>query len=137
MQVGYIDSSVLLRLLLKEPGKMLALDGFERLISSELLRVECLRVLYRYRLTGQFSDDRLAEHITLFHQLLDEISIIPLSPLVIQRACLPSPTVLGTLDAIHFVTAQLWQENQNQGLVLLTHDVQLQTAGRSVGMKIG
>ena len=41
--VAYVDSSVLLRLILGETGQSSELPKQSRLISSELLRLECLR----------------------------------------------------------------------------------------------
>lgn len=132
---GYIDSSVLLRIILKEPGKISKIHKFSELISSELIRVECMRVLYRYRLLSMLNDEELSSNILLTNQLLEEISIIPITQLIIQRAALPTPTILGTLDAIHFVTAQLWKEKMNKDLIFLTHDEQLQKAANSINVK--
>lgn len=132
---GYVDSSVLLRILLREPGKLAGIKNYDELISSELIYVECMRVLYRYRMTGVFTDEELGERVGQANTLLEEISIVPLTHLVLQRASLPTPTILSTLDAIHFVTAQLWQERQNKELTLLSHDKQLQAAAHAIGIK--
>lgn len=131
---GYIDSSVLLRILFREKGKLTTIRKYTCLVSSELLRVECFRVLYRYRLLQQVSDEALGELTVLANDFIDEVNIVPLSSVILRRASLPLPVVLGTLDTIHFVTAQLWQEH-HEDITLLTHDSQLQTAAKSVGMK--
>jgi hypothetical protein len=43
---------------------------------------------------------------------------------------------LGTLDAIHLATAQLWRERGAAELTMATHDAALATAARSLGMPI-
>ena len=54
--VGYLDSSVLLRyILLGDSGLKQVFEG-DGVISSELLEIECKRVLYRYRLQGNLDD---------------------------------------------------------------------------------
>lgn len=46
------------------------------------------------------------------------------------------PTVLGTLDAIHLVTALLVVESRHVQLAFLTHDDQLATGAHAVGLEV-
>jgi len=46
----------------------------------------------------------------------------------------PLPTALGTLDAIHLATAQIWRETTSTTLTMATHDATLATAARALGM---
>jgi predicted nucleic acid-binding protein len=62
--IAYLDSSALLRLVLREPGGLEQRRATETLVSSELLAVECPRTIDRLRLQGALSlathDDDLA-----------------------------------------------------------------------------
>ena len=133
---AYIDASVLLRVLLNESEKLKSVVEYQDLISSELLRLECMRVLYRYRMTGHFSDQSLGKKITEANELFDEISLIPVTRLILQRATMPTPTILGTLDSLHFASAQVWMERKNATLTMLTHDEQLKSACLAVGIAV-
>jgi len=54
--VAYLDSSVLLRyILLGDDGIKQVFDN-DLVISSELLNIECRRVIHRYRLQGNLDD---------------------------------------------------------------------------------
>ena len=59
---------------------------------------------------------------------------VDVTPGVLRRAADPFPTPLGTLDAIHLATAILWREGRQEGPVMATHDGQLATAARAVGL---
>jgi predicted nucleic acid-binding protein len=50
--ITYLDTSALLRLVLREPGALEVVRSSEALISSELLAVESLRTIDRLRLQG-------------------------------------------------------------------------------------
>jgi hypothetical protein len=67
--VAYLDSSVLLRhILLGEEPIRHALE-FPRVVSSELIEIECRRVLHRCRLAGELTDEAL----TVARERLDEV----------------------------------------------------------------
>ena len=48
----------------------------------------------------------------------------------------PLGGALGTLDAIHLVTAMLWSEYNGEDIVFLTHDRQLANAARACGLTV-
>ena len=52
---------------------------------------------------------------------------------MLQRAALPMPTVVKTLDGIHLATALLLRERRNISLTFATHDDQQATAARALG----
>ena len=54
---AYIDTSALLRLVLREPGALDELRSFESLVSSELIAVESRRAIDRLRLQGTFTTE--------------------------------------------------------------------------------
>lgn len=43
---------------------------------------------------------------------------------------------LGTLDAIHLATAEMWREARGKELVLGTHDQALALAARATGFRV-
>ena len=72
--------------------------------------------------------EQLAQCVEDLNLWLSAFEMAPLDRLVLRRAAGPFSTPIGTLDAIHLATAQLWMERRNQELTLLTHDRQLAIA---------
>lgn len=134
--IAYIDSSVLLRIALGQSGKLPEWKRIERGVASALTEVECLRTIDRMRLANALSDEETAQRRETVFRLLDEIDVVELTPVVLHRASLPSPTPLGTLDALHLATAMLWREMHDSGLVVATHDRALGMAARASGLAI-
>lgn len=131
----YVDASVLLRIVLAEPGPLRELRRATRWISSELVRVECLRTIDRARFQLGIPDDAVAPRRAEVLQYLDAFDLIGLERAVLGRAAEPFPSALGTLDAIHLATALLARD-QVPDLVLATHDRELAVAARSVGFRV-
>ena len=134
--IAYVDASVLLRLTLGQPAALGEWSGVERMITSSLTEVECLRALDRYRLRGLLPDAHLAGFRATVLRILQSAERVAPDPAVLTRAASPLPTSLGTLDAIHLSTALLWREEFAEDLVMATHDVQLGIAARSFGMTV-
>jgi predicted nucleic acid-binding protein len=133
--IAYVDTSVILRILFREPNPVEVWGRWERAFSSSLWRVEALRTVDRLRLSGDLSDRELADLIRDIHVVHETLAIHPLSERILQRASETFPTIVGTLDAIHLATALALREVAPIDL-LLTHDVQLATAARSVGFSV-
>ena len=136
MTATYLDSSVLLRIVLREPDPLPDWRQIERVIVSELVEIECLRTLDRLRLTRTLADDELAQARAAVLRLLSGASVVPLQSAVLRRAAEPFPTPLGTLDALHLATALAWRAASRQELALATHDLALARAGRSYAMGV-
>ena len=134
--IAYIDSSVLLRIALGQSGKLAEWKRIERGVASALAEVECVRTIDRMRLANALSDDETAQRRETVFRLLDEIDVVELTPVVLNRASLPSPTPLGTLDAIHLATAMLWRESTGDEMVVATHDRALGLAARASGFTV-
>src|ERR1017187_2343842 len=124
----FVDTSVFMRRLLRQPGAFTDWSAWDLAVSSELLRVEAHRVLDRLRLQRAFGDAVLAELHRLLQASFRTLEFVPLSRAVLNRAADPFPTVLGTLDAIHLASALLWMEEKGEGMTLVTHDTQLAIA---------
>ncbi len=56
--------------------------------------------------------------------------------LVFNRAAQPTPTELGTLDAIHLASALLWKDEMRLDLFMATHDIALGLAAKAHGIKL-
>jgi predicted nucleic acid-binding protein len=133
----YVDSSVVLRYLLGFDGELERTSGFDEVASSELLLIECSRVLDRYRLERLLDDDALAHLLAALRAVTDGIHIIELSDAVKERAAEPFPTAIGTLDAIHLSSAALWAERAGRrSLAVLTADRRMERCARAMGFAV-
>ena len=134
--IAYLDSSVLLRVVLGQRGRLKDWRAVREGVVSALAEVECLRTLDRLRLRGAITDRELSIRREAVYRLLEEIeSVEPTRP-ILTRASLPLATPVGTLDAIHLATAMLWRESSSADLVFATHDEALGTAARSSGFTV-
>jgi predicted nucleic acid-binding protein len=131
----YVDSSVLLRVVLRERGAPREWQRSTRLVSSELIRLECLRTIDRARIRERLGDDEVAELRGALLEALRSIELLPIDRLVLERAADAFPTSLGTLDALHLASALVARE-EVPGLVVGTHDRELATAARAVGFRV-
>jgi predicted nucleic acid-binding protein len=134
--IAYVDSSVVLRLVLGQPGALAEWRSVEEGVTSALTEVECLQTLDRLRILEGIPDQALAERRESVYQLLASLSVVEIGRTVLDRAAQPLPTALGTLDAIHLATAQIWRETTSPTLTMATHDAILATAARALGMPI-
>lgn len=134
--IAYLDSSVLLRVILRQRGALKEWDSIETGVASALAEVECLRTLDRFRLSAGIGDSEIARRRETVYRLLEAMEVIEVNQTVLSRAAQPFPTSLGTLDAIHLATALLWQESSGKSLVMATHDAALATAARALGLEV-
>jgi predicted nucleic acid-binding protein len=134
--IVYVDSSVLLRVVLGQPGQLEGWSGIERGISSALAEVECLRTMDRLRLQGALAVEAAVAAHEGIYRLIEALEIVELSPAVMRRASQPTPVPLGTLDAIHLATADLWRQERGGELVMATHDRALALAARAAGFRV-
>jgi predicted nucleic acid-binding protein len=132
----YVDSSALLRVVLREPGALAELRAGDRLMSSELLGVECLRTIDRLRLLGSLSVEEAAVRSSAVNEWLEAVDLVLLRPAVLGRAGEPLPVPLGTLDAIHLSSALVWRDRMREPLTVATHDAALALAARAFGFAV-
>jgi uncharacterized protein len=133
---AYLDSSVVLRLLLGQPDALAEWGEVEAGVASALVEVECLRTLDRLRLQGAISEDELTDRRSAVFELLAAMEVVEVTRAVLARASQPLPTTLGTLDALHLSTALLWREQSGAALTLATHDAALGRAARANGFPV-
>ena len=132
----YIDTSVLLRVVLGEPGALADLRSHGSLVSSELVAVESRRTIDRLRVQGALTAEEAAERLRVVADWLEAIDLVLLRPVVLSRAGEPLPTPLGTLDALHLATALVWRDRMTPLTAIATHDAALGLAARSVGFDV-
>jgi len=133
---AYLDTSALLRLVLREPGALEDLRSCNALVSSELIAVETARTIDRLRLLGALTLEEAAARQRAVTEWLEAIDLVLLRPPVLSRASEPMPTPLGTLDAIHLATALIWRERMGGLPTMATHDSALGLAARTFGFDV-
>ena len=134
--IAYLDSSVILRLVLKEPDPLREWPDVHRGVTSALAEVEVLRTMDRLRFSTPTLDSRVfAARREAVFRVLEGLETIEITRVVLARASQPLPTPLGTLDAIHLVSAMGWRE-QFEGLLFATHDLALAAAARASGFEV-
>lgn len=131
----YIDASVVLRIVLGEPEPLSTWGRIDMAVSSELIRLECLRTIDRARIRLHLDEAAIARHRSDVLDLVERMTLVRIDPSVLARAADPFPTTLGSLDAIHLASALLARD-QVDGMRLATHDAELATAARSVGFHV-
>jgi predicted nucleic acid-binding protein len=134
--IAYVDTSALLRLVLREPGALDELRACEALVSSELIAVESARTIDRLRLQGALTLEEAAVRLRAVSNWLEAIDLVLVRPPVLSRASEPLPTPLGTLDAIHLATALIWRERMGGLPTMATHDSALGMAARAFGFDV-
>ncbi len=137
--IFYLDSSAILRLVLREPGGLEELATAKRRVSSELVVVETLRTLDRLMRQGRLRADELAARRERVFDWLESVDLVLLRRPILARASEPFATPLGTLDALHLATLLMWRDSNDandERPVLATHDRDLAIAARAYGIEV-
>ena len=132
---AYVDASVILRIVLGEPGRLSTWPLIEQAVSSELVRVECLRTIDRARVRLRLADQAVARHRSDVLALIDRMVLVRIDGTILERAAEPFPTLLGSLDAIHLSSALLVRD-QIEEMRLATHGAELATAAMAMGFAV-
>ena len=133
--IVYLDASVVLRRVLGQAGALREWRLVRTPISSRLTELECLRTLDRLRLESVLEEKKLAAAREAIYTVVASFEIVELTRTILTRAALPSPTSLGTLDAIHLASALTWRERTGRSLTMATHDGALALSARAQGIK--
>jgi predicted nucleic acid-binding protein len=133
---AYVDTSALLRLVLREPGALDVLRRCDLLVSSELIVVESLRAIDRLRLQGTLTMEEAVARRQVIAEWLEAADLVLVRPAVLSRASEPLPSPLGTLDAIHLASALTWRDRVGELPILATHDGALGLVARSFGFNV-
>lgn len=133
----YVDASALLRVVFTEPGPTVPLEGGGRLVSSQLVEVECFRAVDRERLLGHLDDKVAAIKRKELTDLFTMLDLAPIGRAVIDRARSPFAVNVRALDALHVATAELLgAEADGEPLEFWTHDDRQATAALSRGLTV-
>ncbi len=133
--IAYFDTSVLLRFVLAQPQTLTEWHQLEAGVTSELTRTECLRVIDRIRVSTTTAEELIERLMRNAETILRRMELVPLQSQVIERAALPLPVALTTLDALHLASAMDYRVSQSANerpLVFATHDRQLAKAARAM-----
>lgn len=123
----YLDSSVALAHLFREPRTPDVALWESPLVSSRLLEYEIWTRLRARRPSGD-ADDAARD-------LLSRVSLIELAPTVLARAKEPWPIELRTLDALHVATC-LWLTEHRQRIQLATWDRRMLEVAQALGIAV-
>lgn len=134
--IAYLDSSVLLRIVLGQRNRLKEWQVINRALASALVEVECLRTLDRLRLAEGLEDQEIALRREAVYRLLESMEIVEPTRPILWRAAQPLSSSLGTLDTIHLATALLWRERTGLETVMATHDSALAMAARASGLHV-
>ena len=133
--IAYVDTSVLLRIVLGESKPLREWRSLDSVLSSELIRVEALRSIDRARVLLKLDDSEIADRRAGVLQLLAGFRLVRMDSRVLARAAEPFPTLIRTLDAIHLATADL-ARRAIKDLMFATHDRELGIAAIALGFRV-
>ena len=132
----FIDSSVILRRVLGQPGELNEWDAIELAVANPLVEIECLRTIDRLRHRGQLKDEELVAAREITFAMLQSCEILELSNAILKRAGQTLPVPLKTLDAVHLATALTFRELTGSAILMATHDRALARASRAMGLEV-
>ena len=133
----YIDASVLIRIVFREPAPIPNWGAWDVAVSSELTRIRVMRAIDRVRVLAQASPEEFERLSSAASGLIAPLRLVPMNRLVLKRAAGHFPTDVTASNAIHLASALLWQEETGENLTLLTHDRQLRAAALACGLQTG
>ncbi len=132
----YLDSSVVLRVLLAQRHRLEIWGRWNRAIASELLGLEVRRTIDRLRVQGRLDARSVAALLHGATIVEESLALVPLTRTVLRRAALPMATPVRTLDGIHLATALMMRERTEESLTFATHDVRQADAARALGFPV-
>jgi predicted nucleic acid-binding protein len=133
---AYVDSSVVLRVVQRAANALPQWDLIDQLISSVLLRVECVRTIERLRMIDQVAGDQLLEYRVTIAAIAGEAELIAIDESILELAEGEFSAPLKSLDAIHLASAIWWRDYHHVNLAFATHDKTLARAARAAGFEV-
>jgi predicted nucleic acid-binding protein len=133
--IAYLDTSVVLRVVLEQAAPLREWDELYAGVSSTLLRVECQRSLDRLWHNGSVAEEKIALKSAAVELLIRRLDLVELDERVLAIAARPFPVPLGTLDSLHLATAIMYrdaQEPDERPIYFATHDAQLARAAKAM-----
>ena len=134
--IAYLDSSVILRYVLEQPGLLEGVDEFEGRVTSLMTLVECMRAVDNARLLGDLGESEFMARRRAVHRKLRGVTRVTPTRSIVLRAGESLPTPLKALDAIHLATAVSYRDQYAPELEFATHDRQLGRAAEAMGFQV-
>jgi predicted nucleic acid-binding protein len=131
--IVYLDTSIILRVLLGQAGTFARWGRWAGAFASEIMGVEARRAVDRLRLEGVLDDEGVVAMQDAIARTERTLALVPVSRAVLRRASLPLATPVRTLDALHLATALMVQERREPALVFATHDGRQAAAAAALG----
>ena len=132
----YIDSSIIIRRLFKEPHELKEWQKVKVPFSSRILQLECLRTFDRWKLRSQAPGHEISSKHSELFQILNHVSLLPLTDHILKKAEQSMPLPVGSLDGIHLATALLWREKHGDDFFFATHDQELGLVAKAYGLGV-
>ena len=137
--IAYLDSSVILRIILEQENPLAEWHELHQGICSPLMTVECHRTLDRYWREDRLSNAGLIAKRAETNAIMKRMSIVWITDRVLDAASQPMPAIVGTLDALHLASAILYRASQpddERPILFATHDKQLAAAARALHFEV-
>lgn len=123
----YVDSSVALATLLAKPHAPPTSFWDQPLTASRLLQYEVWNRIHA-RGVSQTRGDAIGA-------LLDHVTMVELSPAVLERALEPFPVAVRTLDGLHLATIEFLRR-RGHDIELASYDTRLVAAAGALGISV-
>jgi predicted nucleic acid-binding protein len=133
--IVYVDSSIVLRIVLEEDNPLAEWEQIRTGFASELLAIEVRRTLDRFWMQNKLTAEDFATKSADAESMLKRVDLLELDRSVLDRAARPFPTPLATLDAFHLATALRVREGKTP-VVFATHDRELAAAARAMNFEV-
>jgi hypothetical protein len=124
-----------MRWLLKDKNALPDFGRWKHAGSSFLLEVECVRALDRLRIENRIDAGLYADLLAQLNELTRSLELFHIDTRIITQAKSQYIACVKTLDAIHIATAQLWQDELSETVLLISHDQKLNLIAKSLGLK--
>lgn len=137
--IAYLDTSVILRIVMREPNPLQEWDRIIIGVTSDLTRIEAARAMDRLTILRTVNEEQLIEKQTETANILHRLDYIEIDEPAIVEATHPLPFILGALDSIHLASAILYRSTQPKDeppLLFATHDQQLARAAEALHFEI-
>jgi len=137
--IAFVDSSVLLRVVLNQPDPLREWNSIDVGVVSALTHLEVTRTLDRLWQQKQLTEEVMLAKTAVAGEMMNRMITLELDQRVIDMASQSFPEPLATLDSLHLASALLFREAQpadQPPMVLATHDHQLATAARAMNFTV-
>ena len=139
MNLTYLDSSILLSIILNDYNSNLSKSIFKKYIwaSSKLLLFECSNVIVREGQKQKSPNKIISNSLSYLNKLVEYVNIIPMDDNVLDKFLSDKRISQGrTLDAIHIASAFHIQDNYEGKLSFATYDKKLEKVVFEMGFPL-